>query len=138
MRVTPNDNMTIEIYNEAYTRQISVSQLFYNLLQRSVSLIEPNTTPGLLTVPFAALINIIERNIDTLAADGYMPQEMKSTRNWQGGENDDPRLSYFDVNRWFESMELLERLIHGIANRRLITGTYSTGGDRTRQTLRTV
>ena len=107
-------------------------------LQRTVVISEPNTSQGTYTTPFPALINIIEQNLDAIAAGGYRPSDMLATVRWMGEQNDIVRLSYRDVNRWFESMRLIEELILGIGERLLITGAFSAGGDRTRQNIRTV
>jgi len=138
MMVTANDNMSIDIFNEAYNNQMYVRQLFIDITKRIVELIEPDTSTGIATIPYPDLINIIERNIDTLIAGGYRPPNMQNTVDWLGEMNDFRRLSYLDVNRWFESLEQLEGLIYGIAYRSLLTGNFGTGNNRTRQIIRTV
>jgi len=138
MRVTAVDFMSPELIGAAYGAQSDLRQLFEGLLSRAVTLAQPDVSAGIFTVPFPDLINIIERNIDALSANGYMPGDMQPTVEWQGELNDLRRLDYTDVNRWFESIELITGLAWAVSYRGLITGNYSTGSDRTRQIIRTV
>jgi len=138
MRVTASDSMTTGILTEAYAEQQKAQRLFFDLIQRTVALVEPDTTEEDYTLPFPSLINVIEQNINALTADGYRPSDMENTVEWKGELNDMVRFSYRDVNRWFTSGELINALIHGIAARMLITGTFTAGGNRTRQAVRSV
>ena len=138
MRVTAEDYMTIEIFNTAFAQQENVRDMFFNMLQRIVNIDIPDTSKNIKTIPFPALINIIEQNIDILASEGYRPINMEDTIEWLGELKDERKFDYTDVNRWFESLELLEILIHGTVHRIPITGNFTTGSDRTRQVLRKV
>lgn len=138
MRVTANDFMTTDIIDEVYRVQEELRLKMLELINRIVYITKPNTTAKTLTIPFPELINIIERNIDAFTIGGYMPSDMQPTVNWQGELFDLRRLDYTDVNRWFESIELLTELIESIETRSLITGTFATGNDRTRQLIRSV
>lgn len=138
MRVTASDYMSIEIYNKAYAFQLSLQQLFMIALLRTVILAVTDTSEGTETIPFADLINIIERNIDRLVAGGYRPSLMQDTMTWLGERHDLRALDYTDINRWFESMEMIQELIESISSRALITGNYTTGSDKTRQIIRAV
>ena len=68
---TAEDFMTPGIIYDAYNYQVECQQLFMTLLSRPVTLIQPDTSAGVYTIPFPSLINVIERNIDALAANGY-------------------------------------------------------------------
>lgn len=138
MRVTPQDYMTTDILDEAYSEQLRLKRLFFDLIQRVVTLSTPDTTQGVYTIPFPSLINIVEQNINALIAGGYRPSNMQNTVDWKGELNDLVRFSYRDVNRWFETFEQLEQLIYSIVYRGLVAGNFSAGNDRTRQILRTV
>lgn len=138
MRVTADDYMTTEIIDMAYENQVYLKDKFLEMLGRIVLLSKPDTSKGIYTIPFADFINIIEENINALIRGGYIPSGMKNTVNWKGELNDLKRLSYLDINRWFETFEQLEKLIYSIVYRTLITGAFSTGNDRTRQLIRTV
>ena len=138
MRVTANDCMSPELIDEVYYAQDGLRQLFMDLLSRPVALAQPDTSASVYTIPFPDLINTIERNLDALSANGYKPGNMKPSVSWLGELNDLRRLDYTDVNRWFESVELITDLAWAVSYRGLITGNYSSGSDRTRQTLRTV
>jgi hypothetical protein len=130
--------MSTYIIDAAYDAQNALRGLFADLLSRDIRLTKPNTGAGVFTIPFPDLINVIERNIDALSAGGYRPGDMAPTMNWQGELNDARRLDYTDVNRWFESAELITDLVWAIGARGLITGRFSTGDNRTRQILKSV
>ena len=64
----------------------------------------------MLTFPTPAFFNIIERNIGILAL-GNEPQGLPPTRTWYGENRDNPRMDYRDINRWYESLDMIEREI---------------------------
>ena len=138
MRVTADDYMTTAIIDEAFRVQDELRILMFNFLSRIVTLVNPNTAAGTYTIPYPELINIIERNIDELAKGGYASSDMQPTVEWLGELNDVRRLSHLDVNRWFESVELITNLVYAVSYRGLITGNFSAGNNRTRQNLRSV
>ena len=154
MRFTANDMMVrIDGFNAfiaAYEAQEEVRQLFWESLQRAVTIISPHNTATqfsmgtnpMLWLPIPELINVVERNLDTLSSSGYRPTGMQQTRNWLGETHDTPRLDFNDVNRWFITIEQLKDLINSILHRGLITGNYgantSVGAFRTHQILRLV
>ncbi len=138
MRVTANDYMTTDIIDEAYRAQDELRLLMLQLLSRIVTLSTPDTSKKELTIPFPNLINTIERNIDALSSGGYASSDMEPTVVWHGELNDLRRLSYLDVNRWFESIEKMTELVYSINYRGLVTGKFTTGNNRTRQAVRSV
>lgn len=138
MRVIATDYMSTDIINEAYRVQENLRLEMLELINRIVYITKPNTTAGILTMPFPELINIIERNIDAFTVGGYMPPDMQPTVDWKGEFFDMRRLSYIDVNRWFETIERISALIKSIESRALITGKFATGNDRMRQIIRSV
>ena len=138
MRVTANDYMSIEIFGQAYGYQERLRLLFFDLIQRVVHLAAPGTAAGEYTIPFPALVNVIERNIDTLHSGGYRPAGARNTATWLGEYSDEIRFTYQDVNRWFETFEQLEALIYCVAYRSLRTGTFTSGINYNRQLIRTV
>jgi len=133
MEYTPNDCLTTGIIDAVYQGQAALSQLFHELLSRNVLVTQPDTSAGVYTIPFADFINIIECNIGALTANGYTPDGMKPAINWRGELADLHRLDYSDVNRWFDSTGQIEAMVRGVAARLLITGTFASGTDRTRQ-----
>ena len=69
---------------------------------RGVALTPLDLSRGTATVPTASFINTIERNLEQLGAAG--------TKVWLGEDSDAVWLDYRDVNRWFNSLELLRRI----------------------------
>jgi hypothetical protein len=142
MRVSANDYLSVEIFEAAYAAQEQMRLLLIRLIQRYVIIVKPDTSLHIKTIPFPALINIIENNIETLTSGGYTPSNMEPTVQWLGERFDIRNLNHTDVNRWFISMEQLEQLLYSIAYRGLITGNFtpntSYGQFRTRQIIRTV
>ena len=76
---------------------------------RGVAAVPLDLSQGMATVPTAAFVNVIERNLDALAR-GAPPAGMESTKTWLGGDADEAWLDYRDVNRWFDSLERLRRI----------------------------
>jgi len=76
---------------------------------RPVQLVQLDLSAGMATVPTAAFINIIERNLDRLAGAGR-PAQMEATKTWLGEDRDAAWLDYRDVNRWFASLAVLRQM----------------------------
>ncbi len=136
--VTAGDYMKIEYLDLLKLYFFQIRDLFYSKLKRPVLIQSIDTSGRYYTVPFETYINIIERNIDALTAEGYTPLEWQPTKIWLGEHLDRPKLDFNDVNRWFSTLRQLEDMIKGMADRLLITGTFTAGDNRTRQFLRTV
>jgi len=75
---------------------------------RPVTLLRLDLSAGIATVPTPQFINVIEQNLLRLAGNPR-PAGMQGTRNWLGEDRDWRWLNYRDVNRWFESLEILRR-----------------------------
>jgi hypothetical protein len=133
-----SDYLTTDVIDNVYAAQYAIVNKYMRVLNRIVYITRPDTSKGVYTIPFPEFINVIERNIDALTAGGYMPLGMGKTVDWMGELFDLRRLDYTDVNRWFESAEMIDILIDSIADRTPLTGNCTAGGDRTRQLLRTV
>lgn len=99
-RFTGDDFMSHEIIAELNRQMQELA------LMRGVSIISLATGQGILMGATIHFFNSIERNIDALAGSSP-PMGMQPTRTWLGEYNDVPLLSYRDVNRWFESVELI-------------------------------
>ena len=138
IRVTQNDFMSIELIELVLDKQQNVVKLFNDLLGYHVVIEGVDTSDGIKTVPFPAMINAIERNVGALKFFEHMPRTVEPTVHWLGERNDSPRLSYRDVNRWFESLEIIESMIRSIYSRSPITGSHASGPCRTSQILRRV
>lgn len=136
--LTANDFMDIAYIHQAAADQAFLQDAMRLLLDRSVPLSPVDPAADMTAIPYPALLNLIERNIDALTANGYLPSNMLPTRQWLGEVRDAPRLDYADINRWFDSFRKIYEMILGISRRLLITGTFDTGNDKTRQWIRTV
>ena len=131
--VTASDRMSISVMDTLNEHFEHVADVFAAELSHVVPLRTIDTSAGILTMPTAAYINRIEDNIRDLSANGYHPSEMPAPKNWLGEDLDSPRLSYRDVNRWFESIGELINMAYGIKGRLPITGTFESGDNRTVQ-----
>ena len=138
MTYTAQDYLTIDIIDKVYDEQLTLQELMVVLLDRRVELVKVDTSKGVYTIPYPELINTIEYNIDLLSAGEYRPQGMQSTVVWQGGFADARRLSYMDVNRWFDSISKITELVYSMVYNSFITNTYYTGTNRVKQMVRTV
>ncbi|MDR1210439.1 MAG: hypothetical protein LBK41_09045 [Clostridiales bacterium] len=136
MRFTADDYLEICVMDELNGRFADAAALFASELSRRVAILALDTSGGIYTVPFAEYINVIEDNLRRLTANGYYPQGMEAPKTWAGEDGDMKFLDYRDVNRWFESVRLVEEMTRGIAGRLLRTGTFASGSGRTRQVVR--
>lgn len=135
-KIAAQDFMTVDILAEIGLEQEKLRELMKELIDREVSLTQADLSKGNYTMPFPSLINIVERNFDRFMAGGYVSSEMGKTVVWKGELNDRPRFSYKDVNRWFESCEILTAIAHSVANWAVITGNFASGDNRIRQLIR--
>lgn len=140
MRVTANNYLTLGLLGEVWNHQLDLQNLFLLELQRLVVLTTPDTSAQEATIPFCSLINIIERNIDTFAAHGFRHPSMQNTVTWLGGLADTRRLDFTDVNRWFESVELIGDVVEGASQRLMRCGVSRaiSGLPKNQQIIRTV
>ncbi len=138
-KLTSTDTLKIEYITKLFQMQLLIQEIFLDTLGRNIDLTQIDTSKGEYTIPYPSFINVIERNLDALVANGYRPSTMRPTRTWLGETKDLPRLNNLDdVNRWFETLQLLEQLIISISQRTPVTGVCIVGSDRTRQVIRTV
>jgi hypothetical protein len=77
-------------------------------------------------LPFADRIGRIERNLRALVGTDITAGMIK-TVDWHGELKDDRRLDFTDVNRWFEIINLMYKLIIILQQRYMVTGTFYTG-----------
>ena len=117
------DLPTVKLLDE-YQKQIV--PLILEHLDRSVILERIDLSKGFGTIPFAGLVNIIERNTRLLAGADTIAG-MQPTVTWSGGFYDMRRLSFGDVNRWFHTLQLLHRFILGMIPSQFETGSWETG-----------
>jgi hypothetical protein len=136
--LSASDFMAVGYLRQAYADLVFLRAAMSGYLDRTVALSPVSLTEGMAAVPFPALINLIETNIEALTANGYVPSNMLPTRQWLGELRDFPRMNYQDVNRWFDSFQKIYHMILGMSKILLRTNTFCTGGDRTRQVIRTV
>lgn len=136
--LTANDYMDIKYIKQANADLEYLRAVMLSLLDREVVLPPIGVESDIYVIPYPEFINLIERNIDVLISNGYMPSNIEPTRNWLGELKDKERLKYSDVNRWFDSFKKINAMIMGTYQRVMTTGTFRTGEDRTRQLIRTV
>ncbi|MCL2168862.1 MAG: hypothetical protein FWB74_02425 [Defluviitaleaceae bacterium] len=97
MRFSERDFLEVSVFDELNRGFAEIAAL------RGVGGILPlDLAAGTATVPTAAFINTIERNLERLGVAG--------TKVWIGEDRDAQWLSYRDVNRWFEGIESLRGL----------------------------
>ena len=117
--------LDVETLERLWRYQSEIARLILIYLGRTIHL-EYFNISGFKQMPFAEVINIIERNNRLiLGADtvqGIIPMVI-----WYGGLLDHRRLSFLDVNRWFLTIRLLHRFIMGFAPRDFTTGDWETG-----------
>ena len=117
--------LDVETLERLWLYQNEIVRLILIYLGRTVHL-EPFYIGGVKQMPFAEVINIIERNnrliVGADAVQGIMPIVV-----WRGGLLDHRRLSFLDVNRWFLTIELLYRHILGLMPTDFTTGDWETG-----------
>ena len=100
-RYTANDFMSLDILNRLNTEFRELAAL------RGVTIPQIADVNQTL-LPNINTINVIERNIDTLAQ--AVPQiTVPATKTWLGGLQDKKFLDYNDVNRWFDSLAIIRR-----------------------------
>lgn len=101
MTFTADDFLTIEVFEQ-------LNREFAEVAGRrgATGVVQLNLVQGFATVPDAAFINRIERNIDQIAARAPHIR-IAQTKVWQGGANDRVRLNFNDANRWFASLASL-------------------------------
>jgi len=138
-RVTRSDFLSIELFKAILDRMELLRQLMEREFDKRVLFNEIDVSCGKRVVPLPQLINALERNLDLLAHGGYGAGQMQPTMEWNGELNDRRRLSFEDVNRWIESLQIMNNVVRGIFARMLVTRNgLHCGGDRTRQKLRSV
>jgi hypothetical protein len=137
-RVDATAFMSIELFGEILASAERLRLLMREHFNRQIVFNSTNISAGIGTVPLPQLINALERNLDLLAQGGYGAGEMQPTKTWHGETNDTQRLDYTDVNRWIETVDLIDRVINGIVARMPITGRSMTTGDRNSQIIRRV
>jgi len=139
MRVTKSDYLTVEVMNFVLDGLAGVKRLLGEVFDVHVSLALCETPVEVGTVPFPKLINALERDLDKLAATGFDGGAMQERMTWYGEFFDRRRLDYTDVNRWLQSIELMNEVIASMAARWVRTsGSTIVSVDINRQLIRSV
>ena len=117
--------LDVETLERLWRYQNEIVRIILEYLGRTIHL-EPFNISGFKEMPFAEIINIIERN-NRLIAGADTVQGIRPMVIWRGGLLDHRRLSFLDVNRWFLTIDLLHRHIMGLVPRDFTTGDWETG-----------
>ena len=120
--------LNLWIINLALEYQKQLRDIVQEYLDRNVYLDEYDMSKGIETIPYRQLLNTIENNLRMLVATDITP-DMEPMRFWYGGVRDEKFLDFADVNRWFETMNLLIRFINTMSIRYLETNVFYTGVD---------
>jgi len=104
----PTDFMKIEYIVQLNAEMQRLANLRNRIIGGVAAINLPNVSQSVSTIPTPSFINLIERNIDVLAA-GIEVRSMKPTRIWLGENRDNPLFSFDDVNRWVESLDLISK-----------------------------
>ena len=118
--------LTLEVIKLVFEYQRRLRRVVLEYLNRNVFLIEPDLSEGTKTIPYQELFNAIETNLRNLVA-ADMTIGMEFTKIWHGGLRDEKFLDYTDVNRWFETMQLLHRYIMSIQKRYYTANAFYLG-----------
>ena len=138
-RVTRNDFLTIELFEEILNAMEQLRQLMEREFNKRTLFNAVDVSAGRGTVPLPQLINALERNLDLLAHGGFGGGQMQPTVTWHGETNDQRRLSFEDVNRWLESLQIMNNVVSGILARQFaVRNDVYCGNNRTRQKFRNI
>jgi hypothetical protein len=131
--------MSIELFREILAGTEKLRLFMERETEKRMVFNPVNTGGGIGTVPVPALINALERNIDMLAHGGYGAGRLQPTMTWQGEVNDVRRLDFSDVNRWLESIEVIDAVLRGmLARMAVVRETIACGDSRQIQSIRSM
>ena len=103
-RFTADDFLNIEDFRQIEDEIAKIAN------KRGV-LVQPlDLSQGVATIPMASFINIIEKNISALT-EGLSIDGLEPTKTWMGEDGDENWLDYKDVNRWFDTLEIIRAYI---------------------------
>ena len=132
---TADDFFEIEDVGRVIAAQRRCADLLRDFMGVDVHLIGVNTNMGTLTVPLVGFISAIEANFRALTQRNQ-PAAMQPCVTWLGERRDARFFDYTDVNRWFETCELIEDMILGRGQNLRVAGTYCAGSNHTAQMVR--
>ena len=133
--LTAEDFMSIDHMRQLNAEFESLEDLRKRIFGTDAGITLINVAQGTQTIPTPQFINIIERNIDTLT--GATPlYGMEPTKTWLGESRDLEFLNYKDVNRWFESLNLIRASLMGRGYDFKVTGSFYVGSNKLRQKIR--
>ena len=134
---TAADYLRLEDLQGLYAKQQAAAEMFRETLTRDIPLEAPDLSQGAYTPAYPALFNVLEGNLRRLY-EGFRTAQMQEARVWRGVEQDKPRLSAADANRWFETLELMRQQMETMCVRMPVTGMCNAGMNRELQHVRRV
>jgi len=120
-------HLTVEIIQLILEYQRRLQQIVLEYLNHNVTLIEPDLSKGIETIPYNEMIDGIETNLRNLVSGHIVVPGMQRARRWHGGLWDERFLDYTDVNRWFETIRLMHRFILTNIDRQYTTNNSYLG-----------
>jgi hypothetical protein len=118
--------LEISIMRLVFRYQEELRELVLKYLDRNVFLEYYDLSDDIKTIPYKELFNAVEHNLKNLVATNITP-EMEFTKIWRGGLLDEKRIDYSDVNRWFKTIQLLNKYIISLQKRYLESGVFYCG-----------
>jgi hypothetical protein len=121
-----NTYLEVWIIELALAYQKELQRLVLKYLDRNVFLELPDLSKGDRIVLTREIFNAVETNLKNLVATDVQPL-MQFTKIWYGGIKDEKYLDYADVNRWFETINLLNKYIISLQKRYIEAGVPRCG-----------
>lgn len=109
-KFTENSFMSINVIVQIHDQTLRITER----IRQSGTTIFINNIPtrlGMAVFAHHSLFTLIEENIAVLANVTNQRANIEPTRMWHGELDDIPRFCYKDVNRWFESLDIIEKSI---------------------------